>query len=266
MHPDLETEIATVTINVGMPDPADLVGTFFDATPDHIALGQTDIHFEITNQGSTDAASFDVEFLWSDDDIIGNADDQVVASTNILGLSAGDSFAGTISVELDRAELFSRSVRDNAPGAMGTFNSTEADLLGINIDPANAVIESEEANNFGQDKNVFTDDVTYFPWDTNRSGFVTPTDALYVINRLSGTDSLADLDGNGVVSPSDAIAAINRLGYVANSSVIETTLASNIQVRSAKKATRPGSVLDERAISDIALDVRRVWDEVEIAR
>ncbi|NBD31953.1 MAG: hypothetical protein GVY17_03005, partial [Cyanobacteria bacterium] len=70
------------------------------------------------------------------------------------------------------------------------------------------------------------DDITYFPWDIDGSGQVTPSDAIFVINRLGQTanaeNALADFDGSGEITPTDSIAAINRLGYSINSEVIET--------------------------------------------
>jgi hypothetical protein len=69
------------------------------------------------------------------------------------------------------------------------------------------------------------DDITYFPWDIDDSGQVTPSDAIYVINRLGQTttaeNALADFDGSGQITPSDAISSINRLGYTINLSVTE---------------------------------------------
>jgi hypothetical protein len=68
-----------------------------------------------------------------------------------------------------------------------------------------------------------TRNITYFPWDIDGSGQVTPSDAIYVINRLGQTttpeNALADFDGSGQITPSDAIAAINRLGYAVNPTI-----------------------------------------------
>ena len=66
---------------------------------------------------------------------------------------------------------------------------------------ANLVAEGNETNNVNQGVGIDKDDVTYFPWDNDGDGNVFPSDAIYVINRLTQTvppaDARADLDGNG---------------------------------------------------------------------
>jgi hypothetical protein len=48
--------------------------------------------------------------------------------------------------------------------------------------------------------------------DVNRDGIVSPTDAIYVINRLGTTDPTADVDGNGNVDTGDLNQVQNALG------------------------------------------------------
>ncbi len=130
--------------------------------------------------------------------------------------------------------LLSRAVRDDVPGGGVDFRSTSSEFLGLIIDPTNAISEENQAgtaeqNNVNQANGLDKDDITYFPWDMNGSGAVTPTDAGFVINRLgqfvTPDNARADLNGNGAVTPTDAGAVINRIGYLRNDSVIETNHA-----------------------------------------
>jgi hypothetical protein len=48
--------------------------------------------------------------------------------------------------------------------------------------------------------------------DVNTDGLISPTDAVYVINRLNSGDLSADVDGDGDVDTDDVILVLNRLG------------------------------------------------------
>jgi hypothetical protein len=187
------------------------------------------VTFTVANVGSADAGAFDVDIVWSDDGTIGNggdgADDElVVATVSVSSLAAGATTTRTVPVDLDRVELYSRAVRDDPPGLGVGYVCSELDTLGIVIDPASAIAETNRTNNFDQGDGVDKDTITYFPWDTDGNGQVAPTDAMYVINRIRGSDPIADQDGNGQVSPTDAIAVINRVGYLVNAAAKSTAL------------------------------------------
>ena len=190
---------------VGRPD---LVGVALDVQPDHVLTGQTNLTFTVRNQGQGAAGAFDVRVVLSDDETIGNADDVVVTTVSIDSLAATTSVQRTLPLSLTVPTLITWARRDDLLGQGIGFRSTSSEYVGIIIDPSNTVTEENDGNNANQGKSVDKDDVTYFPWDTNSSGAVTPTDAGFVINRLGNSvppaDARADLDGNGVVSPTDA--------------------------------------------------------------
>lgn len=58
--------------------------------------------------------------------------------------------------------------------------------------------------------------------DINGDGIISPTDVMFVINRLGkcpgvpGYDARADIDGGGCILPTDAMCVINRVGQVPN--------------------------------------------------
>ena len=201
-----------------------LVATSFDAIPDHVLSGVTDVSFAISNQGDADAVAFTIDVLLSDDGVI-DALDEVVETIHVPGLAAGGSMMWTIPIVLPLDILNQRALADDSPDHASGHVSTSSDMLGIMVDANNAVVENDEGNNIDLGKGIAKDDVTYFPWDINANGVVTATDAIFVINRLgqSANDEnrAADFDGSGAITPTDAIAAINRLGYLRNESVIE---------------------------------------------
>ncbi|MEL6150304.1 MAG: dockerin type I domain-containing protein [Chloroflexota bacterium] len=54
------------------------------------------------------------------------------------------------------------------------------------------------------------------PYDIDGNGFITPEDAIYVINRIGQTknsgNALADVDNDGDIDQADADAIISRIG------------------------------------------------------
>ena len=128
-------------------------------------------------------------------------------------------------MQLDIGELHARALRDAPVGQSPGFVSRESDIIAVVIDPNDFIAESDESNNHSQGLGVDWDDLTYFPWDNDRNGVISPTDAIFVNNRIGlspaacllssnpNCDALADSDGNGFVTPTDALRVINRLGY-----------------------------------------------------
>jgi hypothetical protein len=203
---------------------ADLVGLAVDVTSDHLLLGQTEVTFTLQNQGNEDIlTSFAVDLVYSDDPVIGNDDDILVGSATVNGLAAGSLLTQTLSLELPVDILNARAQADDAPGQGSGYVSSSIDWVGLVIDAANVIAEADETNNASSIKGQGVDDVTYFPWDVDSSGQVTPSDAIFVINRLGQAttpeNALADFDGSGQITPSDAISGINRLGYGINPTV-----------------------------------------------
>ena len=214
---DIDSSMTISNINFGSemlgPGVPDLVATSFSASPHHVLDGNTTVTFSVENRGDSDAAAFDVDVIWSDDTVIGNDDDQVVATVSITDLPARASTTETVSVQLDRVILFDRAIRDDPPGMAAGYASTEVEHISIVVDVANNIVESDEGNNSNRGSGIDTDEIFYFPWGVTGQEVVGPTDAIYVINRIGTVDTSADVNGDGFVAPTDAIAVINRLGY-----------------------------------------------------
>ena len=206
---------------------ADLTAVSFDAVSDHVLKGESVFNFKIENKGGA-AGAFRVDFIHSDDEVIGNFDDVVVGSRSYSGLAANTQLSDTITLKLPIATLNNRAKVDDPTGKGSGYQSTSFDFVGMVIDAGNTVKEKDETNNSNRGKGIDKDDVTFFPWDVNGSNSVTASDAIFVINRLGQNttnlsfDARADIDGNGLVTAADAISVINRLGYKRNESVIES--------------------------------------------
>ncbi|MBE9061112.1 calcium-binding protein [cf. Phormidesmis sp. LEGE 11477] len=207
-----------------LPAPI-LAATSFDVVNDHIATGEATITFTIENKGTANATAFDVGIIHSDDDIIGNADDVFIDTVTIDRLTSGQQSTQTKTVQLSRDVLNGRAQADDLIGLGSDHVSDSYDYLGIIVDPDSQLNDDVTPNDVLQGKGIDKDDVTYFPWDIDGNGIITPTDSIFVINRLGqstpAADIKADFDGNGLITPTDAIAAINRLGYSINPDVFE---------------------------------------------
>ena len=238
----------------------DLVAIAFDSAIDHVLGGQTTVNFLLQNQGSQNAANFDVDIVYSDDNILGNGEDLVVRTISIAGLAAGETLSQTVSLQLPLGQLNANAIAEDPVGQPSGYVSLNRDFLGVVIDPENAIIEANEANNQNQGKGQDKDDVAYFPWDTDDNGQVTPTDAIFVINRLGQTvdesNAKADFDGNGLITPTDAISVINRLGYSINSEVSAPAIAAKLTKDTGPSAT--DSITSEAAIQGIVADFTNV--------
>ncbi|MCA9126087.1 MAG: tandem-95 repeat protein [Planctomycetales bacterium] len=208
------TGIVSISVLQGVPD---LVATDFSVSNSHVLLGMGTISGTIFNAGNGASGNFNVQLVWSDDEVIGNADDIIIGTQAFDSLPIGASVRReNISFSLDRSKLFERAKLETPPNQNAGFQSLSFDRLAIVIDPENTVHEQDENNNSNQGLGIDLTSITYFPWDINGNGEITPTDVIYILNRIGQTDQLADLDGNGLVTPTEAISAINRLGYLRN--------------------------------------------------
>lgn len=201
---------------------ADLNSVSFNAANDHVLNGQTDVTFTVENSGNLDAGAFTTHVVWSPNDIVGDADDVIVtaSATSFPGLAAGAMTSRTVSLQLDRAALFSHSlVADPVGSGVGTV-SLDSSQLFLVIDPANHVIEGNEANNARLDKGVSSDDITYFAWDKNSNGTVEPLEALGSVQSVGTADAGSDLNADGLVSPFEALSFLQRIGYIRNANVM----------------------------------------------
>ena len=208
----------------------DLLATDFDIVNDHMLTGAATLSFSVENKGNQTAGRFTANLVYSDSDIIGDIDDQIIQTFSYESLDAESILSESLTVQLplitsNQNGLYDRALRDDITGMGSDFVSSSIDYLGVVIDPENTVAEANEFNNSNQGQGEDIDDFTYFPWDVDSNGIVTPTDAIFVINRLGQSsneiNALADFDGNGLITPTDVIASINRLGYAINPAVFE---------------------------------------------
>lgn len=208
------------------PVKPDLVGVAFDAVTDHVIDLQTDVTFTIANIGAGDASAFAAHVVWSANDIVGDSDDVVVPNSEVLftsGLAAGEIADRTVRLELDPAMSFMDAASADPFGVPVGAMSTEASQLFLIVDSGHAVVEEDESNNSGIGKLTDSDDITYFPSDTNGDGVVTPLEVLDIV-RAVGTDAVeADFDRDGLVTALEALYGLQRIGARINGTVIETT-------------------------------------------
>ncbi|MEZ6126979.1 MAG: CARDB domain-containing protein [Planctomycetaceae bacterium] len=189
----------------------------------------TDVTFSISNTGSTDAGVFRTEIVWSPNNIVGDADDVLIDSATqvFAGLAAGQSETRTVTVTLDKSQLFAYSVMAAPAGlSVGTV-AADVSRLFLVIDAANDVPENVESNNSGVGHLIDSDDISYFPWDTDNDGTITPLEALAAIQSIGTANDASDFDGNGVVTPLEALSIIQRIGYVRNDGIAEGTPPSS---------------------------------------
>ena len=196
----------------GLPD---LVSVSFDATDDIVNGASSEIAFVVENSGEFPAGAFQTHVVWSPNDIPGDSDDVVIVDSvaSFTGLGVGASESRTISISLDRAALYAHAIASTDPGhRVGTVAGSVSHLHLI-IDPANEIAEISGANNFGRGHQIDSDDITYFPWDKDGNGVVSPRETLSTILAVGTADSASDFDGNGVVTPLEALGSLQRIGY-----------------------------------------------------
>lgn len=198
-----------------------MVPTVFDATEDHVLTGATTVNFTLLNQGNEAAGDFEVQIVYSDNEVIGDGDDRVLETISYDGLGIGDTLVGEVGVSLDVPSLYNNAIIEDPINQGVGYVSNNTDYLGIIINYGAVISEGNEENNTSQD------DITYFPWDLNDDGVVTPTDFVSVVNNLvqSVTDNnrFADLNGDGSITSVDALGVgestaplRERLGYLIN--------------------------------------------------
>lgn len=227
---DVRESVLSATATLEINGRPDVVVTEFDALNDRVDHGTT-VRFRVENRGQGRADGFDVQIIHSDDDIIGNADDQVVSTVRVDALDAGESTIVEAGVDLDTAIILERFLSENAStSAPGTDAVSQmVDYLAAIADSGNELDEADgsgEANNSGQGLRIDIDDVTALPFDLDNDGVIAPLDALRVITSLgqiAESDLAAvDTDSDGRVSFLDAATVIGQIGLTANDSVVES--------------------------------------------
>ncbi len=191
-----------------------MVPTGFDPTEDHVLTGTTTINFTLLNQGNIAAGAFDVQVIYSDNEVIGDGNDIVLETISYDGLEVGDTLVGEVVVSLDVPSLYNNAITEDTINQGVGYVSNNIDYLGIIVDSGAVINEGNEGNNVSQE------DMTYFPWDLNNDGVVTPTDFVSIVNNLgqniTDNNRFADLNGDDLITSVDALGVGERLGYLIN--------------------------------------------------
>ena len=108
--------------------------------------------------------------------------------------------------------LYNRAIIEDPAGQGIGYQSNNLDYLGIIVDFDQEINERM--------KKIIWPRGYYFPWDVNQSGIVTPTDFIFIVNRLGENvteeNKFADLNGDGLISGADALSVSDRFGYLIN--------------------------------------------------
>ncbi len=197
--------------------------TGFNAMPDHVLGGRTTLTIQVEWHDGVRAQraapqqdnSGMIQILYSPDAIC-SADDTQIAEIPVTSETI------TTDVQIPRDLLAQQAASSQDIGYLCAL--TPADLDGANsIDAASG-------------KLIVADDITYFPYDSDGNGVVTPSDAMSAINALGIPNSLHDVDGNGVVTPSEAVNVLLMLGASRDNSTIETDTVGTAFLPSALNA------------------------------
>ncbi len=209
-----ETTVNDGNIIVSENSPqSDLIPTFFDVINDHVIDGNATVNFTIFNQGSGAANSFTVDVYYSNDANINPAEDTLITTKIYDGLQVGKVIEESLSINLDKNVLKSQPDADDGINLGINHRSSREDYLGI-------IINGENLN---QGAGLDRDNITYFPWDINQDGRVTPMDAIFVINNLdrgiSNNNIRADLNLDNNITIDDLNEILGRFGYSINDTV-----------------------------------------------
>lgn len=282
----LKTDYVTQTITIGDAS-TDVVVTSFDVINDQVTGTTATVRFTVENHGAGAATDFDVAIIHSDNEQTGDSDDQRVGTAHIDRLEAGESRVIELDVELDRATLLARSLRDDPGGANGVAESSFVDFLAAVVDPDNRLEESNAdgtAKSNNSNRGLFRDRDHFgsLPVDFDGDGVVAPLDALNIISRIgqvtNASNAQFDVDGDGIIAPLDALRVITQIGYEANRSVEQdqiiaptaslrafNALASFVAESESTVSASPGSVAATVTPSTTAATVTAVAAEVSAA-
>jgi hypothetical protein len=108
-----------------------VIVTAFDVTNDHVLLGEANLTFTLENQGNSPIDTYEVQVVYSDDDIIGNGDDLMVGSHTMADTLINAATADTMTVQLPMDMLNSRAQADDAPGQGSGYVSSSVDYIAL---------------------------------------------------------------------------------------------------------------------------------------
>lgn len=228
---------------------SDVVVTRLDAIGDRIDGGTT-VRVSLLNQGSGTARDFDIAIVHSDNQTIGDSDDQTRLTHRISQLAAGESVTLELDVDFDLRTVIERFMDENGgnPGELAV--STYVDYVAATVDPEDVLDERNadgdaEDNNSGRGLYIDIDDVTALPFDFDGDNVIAPLDALAAISEI-GTfsflaDSPYDVDFDGFVSPLDAATVVGHIGLTLNESVFDDPQVSVTPPTTGGGTQQPGT-------------------------
>lgn len=217
---------------------ADYSVSFFDVVNDHVVRGVANVEYIVENNGSDGAERVPAAIILSDDETCAwpgaNTDpadlDDAESPSDVVVLvfdaqvgnpaPSANVVRPTQRVELPLQPLYRLAKRDDMANENLPYASISAETLCMVLNPNGALPETDPDNNLSD-----PDDITYFPWDVNSNGVVSPLDAIAVIRSLGRANPPFDFDGNGLLTPLEAIDTLFRLGYERNDAVFEATPA-----------------------------------------
>ncbi|MBD2327732.1 pre-peptidase C-terminal domain-containing protein [Alkalinema sp. FACHB-956] len=135
---------------------AELVGqslTVINPSQTYLPEGTLQVSYSVQNQGRRPTTDFNnkinIQFVLSQDNIIGNADDSTLVSdlVEIAGI-AGSTASGPATSGVQTRNIFLPDSLDNFWQNLGT--GTKTVYIGMRIDPGNLIEESVEDNNLNQ--------------------------------------------------------------------------------------------------------------------
>jgi hypothetical protein len=132
------------------------------------------------------SAPFDVRFVFSGD--------AAAIDYSLTG------YTNPITITSDGTLTFTMSISDDAINE----NTETLTLSLLLIDTASITGANSQSITFIDNDGAGV--------DVNGDGIVSPTDAIYVLNRLGTTDTFADVNGDNVVDSADYDAVIAELG------------------------------------------------------
>jgi hypothetical protein len=210
-------------VSLTLDDEGDVIIRDFDVFPDNVAKdnGQISLSYVVENQSGVNATQRTGE-LYLSNDADCNANDELIETVTIAAVNADKSISVTGNATLPQASL-------NANLETDTANVDVVCLILPNASTAQG-LDAGQATPFSN-----SDDITYFPWDTDSDDAVLPVDAVDAIKNLGTSNTIHDYNGNGIVTPTEVTQLLLRLGQQRNTDVDEP---------------EPGNSLDAAAATD----------------
>lgn len=189
--------------------PTDVRATAFDVTPNVVRNRFVDVTYTVE---SVDAQSvpFAVNIAYSTNATCGDSDDVVIGVDFVPFLEADASYSNTLEgVALPLATINSDVQAANPQLGQAGTASQHVGHLCLLVDVTDRVSEGDtgEANNAD-----LSNEISYFRYDWDDDGRVTPLDAIFQLNRLE--DAAFDVDGDDDNDTDDVLSTLQQLGYV----------------------------------------------------